>query len=340
MIRRFLRTLTLLGFALTAGLPPAMAAPAGQTATKKASSRPTTRRYSARSSRARRLTLARARAAALARELREVQTPRYKVDANGDIVPDIRAEAAIIYNPVTNEVVWETNSHDQRSIASMTKLMTALVFLESNPDLTEEVVIGRGDVYAASTTYLRRNLRVRVDDLLHLLLIGSDNAAARALARISPQGSAGFVARMNEKAVELGLDSTAFADPSGLDASNVSSALDMARLITLVSGDERIAPIMRKAEFGLTTGRRSVMVHNTNKLVGGEVDVRAGKTGFIQKAGYCLATLLRLPQGDQFAVVVMGARSNAGRFWETRHLFDWLATKPQDLLAHPKPQER
>lgn len=346
--RRLARTLTLLGFALTVALPPALAAPAGQTSTKTTSNtskRTTSRvtkkpRYSARSSRARRLKLARARAAAARAEaLRELQTPRYKLDSSGGVVPDVRAEAAIIYNPVTNEVLWETNSHDQRSIASMTKVMTAVVFLESNPDLTSEVVIDRRDVYAASTTYLRRNERVRVDDLLHLLLIASDNAAARALARISPHGSGGFITRMNEKAVELGLESTNFADPSGLDAANVASALDMARLITYASGDERIAPIMRKSDFVLTTNRRRVTIHNTNKLVGDGVDVRAGKTGFIHKAGYCLVTLLRLPQGDQVAVVVMGARSSAGRFWETRHLFNWLSTKTQELLTRaPQPQ--
>jgi D-alanyl-D-alanine carboxypeptidase len=68
--------------------------------------------------------------------------------------------------------------------------------------------------------------------------------------------------------------------------------------------------------------------------------VRGGKTGFISKAGYCLATLLKLPQGDQVAVVVMGAQSNASRFWETRHLFNWLSTRAQDLFSRKTPQEQ
>jgi D-alanyl-D-alanine carboxypeptidase len=78
-----------------------------------------------------------------------------------------------------------------------------------------------------------------------------------------------------------------------------------------------------------------VTVRSTNQLVrNGDVDVLGGKTGFISKAGYCLATLLRLPQGGpQIAVVVLGAKSNAGRFWETRHLFNWLASKTQDILG-------
>jgi D-alanyl-D-alanine carboxypeptidase len=82
-------------------------------------------------------------------------------------------------------------------------------------------------------------------------------------------------------------------------------------------------------------GRRQITVHSTNQLVmNGDVDVQAGKTGFISKAGYCLATLLRLPQGGpEVAVVVLGAKSNPGRFWETRHLFNWISTKAQDWFA-------
>jgi D-alanyl-D-alanine endopeptidase (penicillin-binding protein 7) len=171
-----------------------------------------------------------------------------------------------------------------------------------------------------------------------LLLIGSDNAAARALARISPFGSAGFVERMNVKAQELGLQSTRYADPSGLDPANVSSAYDMARLISFAAGDERIAGIMRKSEETLFTSRRTIHVRNTNKLVGGDVQVRGGKTGFIRQAGYCLATLLQLPQGDPVAVVVLGARSNAGRFMETKHLFNWLSDRTKNLLVSEAPK--
>jgi D-alanyl-D-alanine endopeptidase (penicillin-binding protein 7) len=212
--------------------------------------------------------------------------------------------------------------------------MTATVFLENAPDLSQTVVVDRADVRAASTTYLRAGYVVTKGDLLHLLLIASDNAAARALARVSPQGSAGFIDRMNEKAKELGLSNTHYEDPSGLLSTNVSSAYDMAKLITFVSSDERIAAIMRKQNYSVTAGRRVINIHSTNQLVmRGDVDVQAGKTGFIRNAGYCLATLLRLPQGPQVAVVVLGAKSNAGRFWETRHLFNWFSNKAQDLLG-------
>jgi serine-type D-Ala-D-Ala endopeptidase (penicillin-binding protein 7) len=214
-------------------------------------------------------------------------------------------------------------------------VMTATVFLEDNPDVTRLVAVERSDVLRASTTYLRSRDQLTVDDLLHLLLIASDNAAARVLARVSPYGSAGFVRRMNEKAAELGLESTNYVDPSGLLSENVSSAYDMARLITHASSDERISSIMRLQQYTVRTSKRPITFHSTNRLLGrADFDVLAGKTGFISRSGYCLATLLRLPQVHQpVAVVVLGARSNAGRFLETRNLLSWLSSRAATLLA-------
>jgi D-alanyl-D-alanine endopeptidase (penicillin-binding protein 7) len=302
-------------------------APASKTATAA-----TAKRSSAASRRAR---VARTRAAVQAAALREAIEPRFKFDETGNVVPDIRAEAAIIYNPENGKVLWESNANSRRSIASITKVMTAVVFLENSPDLTREVVVERADVRAASTTYLRAGYALTTGDLLHLLLIGSDNAAARVLARVSPYGYQGFIQRMNAKAQELGLESTSYADPSGLLADNESSAYDLARLITYVSGDDRIASIMRTPYYTVNVGRRQITIHSTNQLVmKGDVDVQAGKTGFISKAGYCLATLLRLPQGGpEVAVVVLGAKSNPGRFWETRHLFNWISTQASDWFG-------
>ena len=140
---------------------------------------------------------ARARAARAGRPNRQPPfarriEPRFKLDDAGNVVPDIRAEAAIIYNPENGKVLWESNSTSRRSIASITKVMTAVVFLENSPDLTREVVVERADVRAASTTYLRAGYKLTTGDLLHLLLIGSDNAAARVLARVSPSGLGGI----------------------------------------------------------------------------------------------------------------------------------------------------
>lgn len=316
---------------------PARAATTKATAKKKA--------YSASTARARRAQLARARAAVRVRELKELQTPRFRVDEFGREVPDVRAEAAIIYNPETGEVLWENHSKDQRSIASITKVMTALVFLESNTPLSTMVIVERSDVSRASTTYLRNGFKLTADDLLNLLLVGSDNAAARALARASYLGYDGFIQRMNEKARELGLESTVYADPSGLLAENLSSAYDLARLIAYAAADERVGAIMRKTSFSTSIGKRTITANSTNQIVrNGDIDVVGGKTGFISRSGYCLATLLKLPQsGQQVAFVVLGAKSNASRFWETRHLFNWMASRTKALLEgdfqQPQPQE-
>jgi D-alanyl-D-alanine endopeptidase (penicillin-binding protein 7) len=346
-VARLLAVLLGLGVSIPAiAAEAAQKKPAAKTTTAKKTTvkkkAPAKRAYSARASNARKARLARARAAARAREaarlraLREAMTPRFKTDASGALVPDVRAAAAIIFNPETGQILWEENAQDKRSIASITKVMTALVFLEDEPDLSREVTIERGDVYAASTTYLRANERITLENLLHLALIASDNAAARALARLSHGGTASFVERMNEKAIELGLESTSFADPSGLNPANISSAYDLSRLISFASGNDRMAAIMRTAHYTVKTSRRSVNINNTNRLLldgAGNVEVMGGKTGFITKAGYCLATLLRLPQyNQQVAVVVLGARSNPGRFYETRHLFNWLSGKAADLF--------
>ena len=134
-------------------------------------------------------------------------------------------------------------------------------------------------------------------------------------------------------------ESTSFTDPSGLRSENVSSAIDLSKLITYAATDPQIspivAPIMRMAEYKVSTSRRTFNIRNTNRLVvDGDVEVMGGKPGFISKAGHCLATLLRLPQTNHtVAVVVLGANSNPGRFWETRHLFNWLATRTKALVG-------
>ena len=312
----------------TAAKPASVRATPSKSAVKR---KPT---YSAAAARARRARLARARSLAY------LAQPRFKTDANGATVPDIRAEAAIIYNPETGQVLWEEKAFDQRSIASITKVMTAICMVEDNPDLAEEFMVDRADTRGASVTYLRAYERVSLNNLLHLTLIASDNAAARMLARVSPRGTAGFIARMNEKAAELGLRDTRYVDPSGLLADNVSSAYDMARLISYAADDPLISGIMRTDRYAFRTSRRPISIHSTNQLLRtANVDVRGGKTGFISRSGYCLASLLRLPELNQtVAVVVLGARSNAGRFWETRHLLNWVNSKAKLVVGGEREQ--
>ena len=248
-------------------------------------------------------------------------------------IPRVRAQAAIILDPVSGETLWERHSRDVRPIASITKVMTVLLFLEQQPDLARQVVISRRDVRRASTTYLRRGERVTLRDLVHLALVASDNAAARALARVSPWGTKRFIERMNAKASELELRQTQFTDPSGLDEGNVSSAYDVARLITEASERPQLSQIMQKRSYRIRTSRRARTIRSTNKLLGTRVDVMAGKTGYIDLAGYCLATLVQLDDERAVSIVVLGARSDSGRFVEARRLLDWLSTQASVLLT-------
>ena len=254
------------------------------------------------------------------------------LDATDLSVPRVRAAAGILYNPRTHEVIWESNGLDQRPIASISKVMTALVLLDQKPDLSRDVVIARADVRRASTTYLRRDERVTLDGLLHLALIASDNAAARALARASGLGSRRFVEEMNRKADELGLDATRFVEPSGLSERNVSTPYDVARLIARASGEPTLTRIMRKSSHQMRTSRRRLTIRNTNRLLMGQHLVQAGKTGYIDEAGYCLTAMVKLPDSDPLALVVLGVNSNSGRFREARRLVDWVSTKGRPLI--------
>jgi len=253
----------------------------------------------------------------------------------GDLrVPRIRAAAAILFNPSTGEVLWERNGFAARPIASITKVMTALVLLENQSDFSLDVVISPQDVYRSSTTHLRRRERISLENLLHLALIASDNAAARAIARTSRFGTDDFVERMNRKAIELGLDETRFVDPSGLDEGNVSSPFDVARLVVMAASDSKISRVMRKPDYEFRTSRRRVRIRNTNRLVRGRYIVQGGKTGYIDEAGYCLAAVVTLPNiADPVAVVVLGAGSNSRRFSEVRRLVDWVLDEGKSLVA-------
>ncbi len=267
------------------------------------------------------------------------QSPSDRItqEALAQLGPEIHSAAAIIYNPQTGDVLWENNSHAQRSIASLTKIMTAVAFVSENPSLDRVVVVQRADVTRASVTYLRAGERITVRNLLHLTLIASDNAAARMLARVSEGGSVEFIRRMNETAARMGLTNTRYADPSGLDARNVSTAYDLSHLIAFATSHPTLGPIMRSSEFTVRSGARSFKIRNTNKLLGTDVDVIGGKTGFIRRAGYCLATLLQVPQGSQVAVVVLGAANSAVRFAEARNLFNWAVGRTTGLLTGVAP---
>jgi D-alanyl-D-alanine endopeptidase (penicillin-binding protein 7) len=225
----------------------------------------------------------------------------------------VYARNAILVDPGTGEVLFEKNSDSSVPIASLTKLMTALVFLEQKPALDQEVVVTLTEINGAGHTQLRSGEVVALGDLLHMSLMSSDNVATRVIARESGLTADEFVARMNRKAVELGLASSRFVEFTGLDERNVSSAADVARLLHAAAHDPLIQEITTTRQYQFATGRRMHAVHNTNRLLYGRYEVLGGKTGFILEAGYCFATWIH-SQGRDLIAVVLGAPTNATRF--------------------------
>ncbi|MGH7730909.1 MAG: D-alanyl-D-alanine carboxypeptidase family protein, partial [Candidatus Eiseniibacteriota bacterium] len=241
------------------------------------------------------------------------------------------ARNAIVLDPATGAVLYEKNAGTSAPCASLTKLMTALVFLEQRPDFTRTVGVTDSELRGGGHTQLRRGEQVRLGDLLHMSLMCSDNVATRVLVRESGLPNEDFLARMNRKAVELGLARTRFVESTGLDERNVSTAADMARLLRAASENPIIHEISTRRGYdfiGLSSRNRARAHHisNTNRLLYGRYEIRAGKTGFISESGYCLATWIRTDQRDMIAVV-MGAPTNATRFADVVRLVQHTTPK-------------
>jgi D-alanyl-D-alanine endopeptidase (penicillin-binding protein 7) len=225
----------------------------------------------------------------------------------------VYARNAILLDPATGEVLYEKNSSRSVPIASLTKLMTAMVFLEQKPDLTREVEVTPVEISGAGHTQLRRGEHVPLGELLHMSLMSSDNCATRVIARESGLPAADFIARMNGKAVELGLTGTRFVEFTGLDEHNVATASDVARMLHAAANEPLIAEITTTRSYQFRTERRRHAINNTDRLLYGRYEILGGKTGFIIEAGYCFATWVRT-QGRELIAVVLGAPTNATRF--------------------------
>lgn len=232
------------------------------------------------------------------------------------------SRAALVMDARTGEVLFEKNSATQQPVASLTKLMTNIVFLETEPDLDRKVTVAREDLRGSGHTQLRRGEILTVRQLLYHSLMSSDNAATKTLVRASGIPEKEFLDRMNRKAAILGLTSTRFVEFTGLDAGNVSSAADLAQLLKYASRQTLIAEITSQPEYSYRSNRRSHHLVNSNRLARyGQIEVLSGKTGFIRSAGYCLATWVREGSRDLIAVV-LGAPTNPARFNETRRILE------------------
>ncbi len=240
----------------------------------------------------------------------------------------VNARAALLIDAQTGEVLYEKNSGTPMPIASLTKLMTAMVFLESKPDLGKRVMVSREDLAGSGRTQLRAGEVLTERDLLHASLLSSDNAATKSLVRNSGIAPEEYLARMNRKSQVLGLPNTHFVEFTGLSEMNVSSASEYAQILKTASLHPLIAHITTLPDYTFRTSKRDHHLVNTNRLCRyGVFDVKGGKTGFINESGYCVATWVSTASREVIAVV-LGAPSNPARFAEARRLIDRLAVAP------------
>lgn len=237
------------------------------------------------------------------------------------------ARNAIVMDTATGEVLYEKNAALSVPIASLTKLMTVLVFLEQKPDFARQAEVTNAELRGGGHTQLRNREIVTLEDLLHMSLMCSDNVATRVLARESGLAPEEFLARMNSKAIELGLTHTRFVEFTGLDERNVSTATDIARLLKAAASNDRVREITTTQSYEFRSARRAHLIGNTNRLLYGRYEILGGKTGFISEAGYCLATWIR-SQGREFIAVVLGAPTNATRFADVVRLIQRTTAPP------------
>ena len=240
----------------------------------------------------------------------------------------VRARAALVIDIQKGEVIYQKNATSPFPIASITKLMTAVTYMRMNPDLEKRVRITRQDVYRANWTKLRYREQISATDLLYATLVASDNAAARALARASGLTMEAFVGRMNETAASLGLSNSRFTEPTGLDAGNVSTAVDCVALLWTALQDELLAEVLLAREYRFGTNRRTHTIRTTNRLVRDMVSERqwvgvGSKTGYIRRAGYCLVMRALSDSGDDIYAVILGGPTSRTRFTDMQRLLDW-----------------
>ncbi|MDH3892074.1 MAG: serine hydrolase [candidate division Zixibacteria bacterium] len=240
--------------------------------------------------------------------------------------PWLNAKAALLVNYENGEVLFARNADKVRSIASISKLVTAMVVLDRNIDMNRVETITKEDARRSSRSRLRVGSKLALHDLLDATLASSDNRAARALARAVAGNCEEFAKLMNAKVLEMGLEHTSFYEPTGLDARNVSSAHEVARILHYAYDYELIAKItsgkqhpVQFANLKYRTGR----LPNTNRLLWSRYNVEAGKTGFIQAADYCVTSIVRNKQGERLTLVLLGVPGDRLRFKEAGRLLKW-----------------
>lgn len=241
---------------------------------------------------------------------------------------EITAKSAIAVDGQTGKILYKKNIHEIRPIASITKLMTALVFLDHNPGWQKEFYTIPSDRRNGGIIHLNTGEILTIRNLFLTALIASDNDATIALARSTGLSEAEFVAKMNSKAKEFDLINTNFADPTGLNQANQSTVEDIVKLVDIALQNQEIqkSTSTSRYEFEVqgTEKFRKVVLVNTDWLTNSYLDVLGGKTGYIEKSGYCLAVKIKDANNQDIIIVVLGSDSNFDRFQDVKAISDWV----------------
>ncbi|PJC40499.1 MAG: hypothetical protein CO042_03475 [Parcubacteria group bacterium CG_4_9_14_0_2_um_filter_41_8] len=239
--------------------------------------------------------------------------------------PQLSAQKAIIVDAKSGTVLFEKNTNQKHAMASIVKLMTALVFLDTNPNLEERFEMIEEDDREGDSEYIRPLESAKLRDFLMASLIGSANNATISLSRATGLPEQDFVDRMNEKARSIGMNNTEFKEPSGLNPENVSTAYDIAKLLSLAGKNETIREIagMHRSMIQVYPSNIRRTVLTTNHLLGTIVFVSFGKTGYLDEAMYNLATSVSLPNGNEVYIVTLGSQTNEERVQDAKNLAVW-----------------
>lgn len=238
----------------------------------------------------------------------------------------LRSASALVEDQITGECFVQKQAKSIMPIASITKLMTAMVVLDAKLDLEESITIESEDVDTIRHSHSRLpvNTSITRGDALLLALMASENRAAHALGRTYPGGLYAFTTAMNAKSKSLGLADTRFIDPAGIHCGNVSSAKDLARMVDAAYQYSLIREYTTCKESSIQVGRRIVQFRNTNRLVGNpRWQIGLSKTGFIDEAGRCLVMQSQVAKRPVL-IVLLDAQGKLTRYGDANRIKQWM----------------
>lgn len=261
----------------------------------------------------------------LARAAKKARTVTYEDITEGDSLT-LRSSAVLVQDQSSGEVILEKNSGVVLPIASITKLMTAMVVLDAHQSLGETLTISEEDIdtLRGSRSRLAVGSELTREDMLRLALMSSENRAASALSRHYPGGAGAFVASMNRKADSLGLGGTHFLDATGLHAGNVSTARDLVKLVDAAARYPLIRELSTTPEHFVDVGGRILIFRNTNPLVSSEAwSIGVSKTGFINESGKCLVMQAWM-NSKPMIIVLLDSSGRLTRVGDANRIKRWV----------------